>query len=182
MNITLPSASSHASADADADIELQLPWGTWLKDLKFKELRRYQLVQACNAIKSFCMALFTWSLSWSKKECQVLAAKIKRSSAMGRITCTTMFTLSTDKSWKPWRQKRHDLFIFCLLARFDKGKCDFKKKKEHILQVCADIVWYYDLVTCWWPLSINQTVNQITSSFFFSDVASQQLIDIWCKN
>ncbi len=67
---------------------------------------------------------------------------------MGGITCTTTSTLSTDKSRKPRRRKRHDLFVFCLLARFDKGKRGFKEKKGHILQVCAGIVWYYGLVAC----------------------------------
>jgi len=46
------------------------------------------------------------------------------------------------------KTERHDLFVFCLLARFDKGKRGFKEKKGHILQVCAGIVWYYGLVAC----------------------------------
>lgn len=76
MNTTLTSAFSYGSADAD--IGLQLPCGIWPEHPKLKELGRYQLEQACEALEAYCMASFTRIRGWSKEECQILVANAKK--------------------------------------------------------------------------------------------------------
>ncbi|PNP82084.1 hypothetical protein FNYG_04645 [Fusarium nygamai] len=55
----------------------KLPIGPWPKDLKLKELGRYQAIQESKVIDSYTPKLFEYALGWSADEIQVLMAKVK---------------------------------------------------------------------------------------------------------
>ncbi|KAI9927250.1 hypothetical protein MW887_003637 [Aspergillus wentii] len=56
----------------------KLPQSPWAKDPKLKDLGRYHQVNMFEASGSYTYALFTRHLGWSREECEVLAAGMRR--------------------------------------------------------------------------------------------------------
>ncbi|RSL46430.1 hypothetical protein CEP54_013850 [Fusarium duplospermum] len=56
----------------------KLPIGAWPKDLRLKEIGRYQAIQELQVIDSYTPQLFRHVLGWNMEEIQVLMAQVKR--------------------------------------------------------------------------------------------------------
>lgn len=59
------------------DFFAQVPMGTWPKDKRMKEIGRFQLFHALEALESYSLAIFTRVLKWTPEETRDLIAKVK---------------------------------------------------------------------------------------------------------
>ena len=55
-----------------------MPIGPWPKDIRLKEIGKYQIVQQLKAIDSYTPKLFEQALGWTAQEILVLMAKVKK--------------------------------------------------------------------------------------------------------
>lgn len=56
----------------------QVPFGSWPKDKRLKEIGRFERAQALDAVEPFTLALFTRVLGYSLEQAQVLIEAVKR--------------------------------------------------------------------------------------------------------
>ncbi|KAJ4178436.1 hypothetical protein NW759_017352 [Fusarium solani] len=56
----------------------KMPIGAWPKDLKLKEIGKYQLIQQIEAVESYTPRIFSTVMGWEEEELQVYVAKVKK--------------------------------------------------------------------------------------------------------
>ncbi|KAI8710953.1 hypothetical protein NCS52_01524200 [Fusarium sp. LHS14.1] len=64
--------------DVREEVRKKMPIGAWPKDLKLKEIGKYQLIQQIEAVESYTPRIFSTVMNWGEEELQVYVAKVKK--------------------------------------------------------------------------------------------------------